>query len=123
MGAEVGGHSWRTGGDLGFELDRILEVALANVAHGAWSRPGAWNDPEYLQIGSIGDARSNGEPRPCSMTPNEQYAFVSLWSLMAVPLFFSGDMRALDPFTLNVLCNAEVIEVDQGPLGRCASVV
>lgn len=122
-GAEVGGHSWRTGGDLGFELDRIFEVALANVAHGAWSRPGAWNDPDYLQIGSIGDARSNGEPRPCSMTPNEQYAFVSLWSLMAAPLFFSGDMRALDPFTLNVLCNAEVIEVDQDPLGRCARVV
>ena len=36
---------------------------------------------------------------------------------MAAPLFFSGDMAVLDKFTLNVLCNAEVIDVDQDPLG------
>ncbi len=32
-GEEVGGHSWRTGGDLGFELNRIFEIALKNVEH------------------------------------------------------------------------------------------
>jgi alpha-galactosidase len=122
-GAEVGGHSWRTAGDLGFELDRIFEVALANCAHRQWSKPGAWNDPDYIQIGSFGDAKENGEPTPCRLTPSEQYSFVSLWSLMASPLFFSGDMRSLDAFTLNVLCNAEVIEIDQDPLGICARVV
>ena len=36
---------------------------------------------------------------------------------MAAPLFYSGDMSQLDEFTLNVLCNPEVIEVDQDPLG------
>lgn len=119
-GAEVGGHCWRTAGDLGFELDRIFDVALANIAHRAWSKPGAFNDPDYLQIGAIGDARSGGEPRPCPLTPNEQYAFMSLWCLMAAPLIYSGDMRQLDPFTLNVLCNPEVIAVDQDELGQCA---
>ena len=34
-GAEVGGHCWRTAGDLGFELDRIFEVALKNAEHRA----------------------------------------------------------------------------------------
>jgi len=43
--------------------------------------------------------------------------------LMASPLFYSGDMSRLDAFTLNVLCNPEVIEVDQDPLGQCAQVV
>ena len=42
---------------------------------------------------------------------------------MAAPLVFSGDMEKLDPFTLNVLCNAEVIEVDQDPLGRQAPII
>jgi alpha-galactosidase len=56
------------------------------------------------------------------MTPNEQYAFMSLWCLMASPLFYSGDMGKLDPFTLNVLCNPEVIDVDQDPLGQGAAV-
>ena len=48
---------------------------------------------------------------------------MSMWSLMAAPLFFSGDMGRLDPFTLNVLCNAEVIDVDQDPLGKQARIV
>jgi alpha-galactosidase len=122
-GAEVGGQSWRTAGDLGFELNRIFEVALKNAEHRKFSRPGSWNDPDYIQIGYIGDARTGGEPKPCPLTPNEQYAFMSLWCLMASPLFYSGDMSRLDEFTLNVLCNPEVIEVDQDPLGQCARVV
>lgn len=122
-GAEVGGHCWRTAGDLGFELDRIFEVALKNAEHRSWSKPGAWNDPDYIQIGFIGSAHGMGLPRPCPLTPSEQYAFMSLWCLMASPLFFSGDMGKLDEFTTNVLCNPEVIEVDQDPLGQCARVV
>jgi alpha-galactosidase len=122
-GAEVGGHCWRTAGDLGFELDRIFEVALANARHAAWSKPGAFNDPDYLQIGAIGDARTTGEPQPCGLTPNEQYSFMSLWCLMAAPLVYSGDLRQLDPFTHNVLCNPEVIAVDQDELCHSARVV
>ncbi len=48
---------------------------------------------------------------------------MSLWALMASPLFFSGDMARLDEFTLNVLCNPEVIAVNQDPLGQCARIV
>jgi len=121
-GAMVGGHCWRTAGDLGYELDRVFEVALANAEHRAWSRPGSWNDPDYIQIGSIGDARANGMPIACPLSPNEQYAFMSLWSLMAAPLFFSGDMGQLDPFTVGVLCNPEVIDIDQDPVGQSAEV-
>jgi len=119
-GAEVGGHSWRTSGDLGFELSRIFQVALANAEHRQFNGPGSWNDPDYIQIGYIGTARGMGMPQPCPLTPNEQYAFMSLWCLMAAPLFYSGDLERLDAFTLNVLCNPEVIAVNQDPLGKCA---
>jgi alpha-galactosidase len=122
-GAEIGGHCWRTAGDLGAELNRIFAVALKNAEYRQWSKPGAWNDPDYIQIGHIGDARGGGLPKPCPLTPTEQYSFMSLWSLMAAPLFYSGDMSQLDPFTLNVLCNPEVIEVNQDPLGESARVV
>ena len=40
--------------------------------------------------------------------------------MLAAPLIFSGDITRLDPFTLNVLCNDEVIDVDQDPLGKPA---
>lgn len=122
-GEEVGGHSWRTGDDLGFELNRIFDVALRNASYRKYSKPGSWNDPDYIQIGFIGAARGMGKPMPCPFTPNEQYSYMSLWCLMASPLFYSGVVKDLDDFTLNVLCNAEVIEIDQDPLGKCADVV
>jgi alpha-galactosidase len=122
-GGEVGGHCWRTSGDLGFELDRIFEVALKNSEYRAFSKPGEWNDPDYIQIGWIGNASKMGEPELTPMPAAMQYAYMSLWSLMAAPLIYSGDMSKLDEFTLNVLCNPEVIEVNQDPLGECGTVI
>ena len=122
-GAQVGGQSWRTAGDLGYELDRVFEVALKNAEHRDWQKPGAWNDPDYIQIGLIGDAPGQGQPHPCPLTPTEQYSFMSLWCLMASPLFYSGDMGKLDEFTTNVLCNPEVIDINQDTLGQCARIV
>ena len=58
-------------------------------------------------------------PMPASM----QYAYMSLWSLMAAPLIYSGDMSKLDKLTLNILCNPEVIDVNQDPLGECGLVI
>lgn len=117
-GKEVGGQCWRTAGDLGFELTQYHEVALRNAEHAAYAGPGAWNDPDYVLIGAVGDAATLGKPKPCPLTPNEQYAYMSLWCLMAAPLFYSGDMPSLDEFTLNVLCNPEVIDINQDPLGK-----
>ncbi|MGO9239769.1 MAG: putative Ig domain-containing protein [Bryobacteraceae bacterium] len=127
-GGDVGGHCWRTTGDLGLEKDTRLpgfySIAFKNAAHPDAARPGRWNDPDYILIGSVGDARHNeAPPKPSTLTPDEQYSYMSLWSLMASPLIYSGDMNHLDEFTLNVLCNAEVIEIDQDPLGRQASVI
>ena len=124
-GPKVGGHCWRTAGDLGFELDRFFAVALKNAEYGEWSKPGSWNDPDYLQIGWIGAQKGTTFTiaEPCHLSFNEQYSYMSLWCMMASPLFFSGDMTKLDEFTLNVLCNPEIIDVDQDPLGKCAQVI
>lgn len=122
-GGKIGGHCWRTSGDLGFELDRIFDVALKNCEHRGFSKPGEWNDPDYIQIGWIGNANGMGTPEKTKMPAAMQYAYMSMWSLMAAPLIYSGDMSKLDEFTLNVLCNPEVIEVNQDPLGECALVI
>ncbi len=122
-GGKVDGHCWRTSGDLGFELDRIFDVALKNSEHREYSKPGEWNDPDYIQIGYIGNANNMGIPELSPMPAAMQYAYMSLWSLMAAPLIYSGDMSKLDEFTLNVLCNPEVIEVNQDELGECGLVI
>ena len=123
-GGEVG-QCWRTTGDLGLEGEGggFYRVALSNAQHWEYARPGCWNDPDYLLIGWVGDAATMGAGRKTTLTANEQYSYMSLWCLMAAPLIFSGDMARLDPFTLNVLCNAEVIGIDQDPLGRQARII
>ena len=124
-GSEVG-QCWRTTGDLGAEADTILpgfyNIAFSNAQHWQYAKPGCWNDPDYLLIGYLGNWYS-GPDHKTTLTPNEQYSYMSLWCLMASPLIFSGDMPRLDAFTLNVLCNAETIEVDQDPLGRQARII
>ena len=127
-GAEVGGHSWRTTGDLGLEkasrLPGFYSIGFKNAEHAEFAGPGRWNDPDYILIGYVGNAHNISDPpKPTSLTQHEQYSYMSMWALTAAPLFYSGDITRLDPFTLNVLNNAEVIAVDQDPLGRQARIV
>jgi len=122
-GREVGGNSWRTAGDLGGSFEKIgialfrdgFDVYAANELH-KYGGPGAWNDPDYLLLGYLSNWKGQTVPTP--LTPNEQYTHVSLWSLVAAPLIFSGDITRLDDFTLGLLTNDEVIDVDQDPLGK-----
>ena len=125
-GGEMG-NCWRTTRDLGgtkvTNLPGFYVIGFMNAEHWENARPGGWNDPDYILIGWVDDSGQMGESRQTTLTPDEQYAFMSMWCLMAAPLIFSGDMAKLDPFTLNVLCNHEVIDVDQDVLGRQARIV
>jgi alpha-galactosidase len=122
-GRSVGGHSWRTAGDLGLTFEGIetalfkdgFDVYADNELH-RFGGPGAWNDPDYLLLGYLSNWKGATAATP--LTPNEQYTHVSLWSLVAAPLIFSGDVTRLDAFTLSLLTNDEVIDVDQDPLGK-----
>jgi alpha-galactosidase len=122
-GREVGGNSWRTAGDLGGSFEGIGQ-ALFRDGFDLYSErhldrhcgPGAWNDPDYLLLGNLSNWKGQIVPTP--LTPNEQYTQVSLWALVAAPLIFSGDIAHMDDFTIGLLTNDEIIEVDQDPLGR-----
>jgi len=117
-GAEVGGNSWRTTGDLGYTNNYWLSVSSIGFGQNGLERyagPGHWNDPDYLLLGWL---TVGGKLAPTPLTPDEQYTYVSLWSLLAAPMFFSGDMTRLDDFTLSLLTNDEVIDVNLDALGR-----
>ena len=130
-GAGTGAQSWRTTGDLGQILSPqrsylgYLEVGAINARLHEHAGPGRWNDPDYIMIGQMSDPVSDGLG-PISktfLTPNQQYQYLSMWSLMAAPLIFSGDVTRLDKFTRNVLCNREVIDVNQDALGKQAALI
>jgi len=125
-GKEVGGHSWRIGGDLGHTLTKggLYPIARKTIALRAYNGPGSWNDPDYVILGNWRSPFVKTGPLVAiQLSPNEQYTYMSLWCLMACPLFFSGDMGTLDHFTRNILCNPELIAVNQDRLGKCCEGV
>lgn len=66
------------------------------------------------------DDRGLGLGKFTNLSDDEQYTHVTLWSLQAAPLLLGCDLTHVDEFTMNLLGNDEVIEVNQDPLGRMA---
>jgi alpha-galactosidase len=125
-GKEAGGHFWRVGGDLGHTVTEggFYEIAKKTIELRDYNGPGRWNDPDYLILGKwTHPLIKDGQLKPVDLTANEQYSYFSLWAMLACPLCFSGDMEAIDDFTYNVLCNTEMISVNQDRLGLCAEPV
>lgn len=106
-------HLWRTTGDIKDSWQSINGIGFTQDQWCQYARPGHWNDPDMLVVGYVGW----GEPRKTKLTPNEQYAHISLWSLLAAPLMIGSDLTQLDEFTLNLLKNKEVLEINQDPAG------
>jgi alpha-galactosidase len=67
-----------------------------------------------LVLGKVGWGR---KMHWTQLTPWEQYTHITLWSILASPMLLGCDMAMLDPFTLSLLCNSEVLDVNQDPLG------
>ena len=117
-GREAGGNLWRTTGDLTDKWERVHRIGFQKQRGLAgYSGPGHWNDPDMLVIGKVGWGEGLRDTR---LTADEQYSHVSLWALLAAPLMIGCDLASLDEFTLNLLCNNEIIAVDQDPLGKQA---
>ena len=109
---------WRTTGDI---FDRWWCMDRIGFSQEPWRKfagPGHWNDPDMLVVGYVGWGNA---PKPTQLTPNEQYTHISLWCLHAAPLLLGCDLSQADEFTINLLTNDEVLEVDQDPLGSAAS--
>jgi alpha-galactosidase len=115
-GDEVGGNCWRTTGDITDSWSSMAGIGFAQNGHEKYAAPGRWNDPDMLVVGRVGW----GEPHPTHLTPNEQYTHISLWCLLSSPLLIGCDMTQLDEFTLSLLTNDEVLDVNQDPLGKQA---
>jgi alpha-galactosidase len=119
-GAEIGGNSWRTTGDINDSWSSMAGIGFRQNGHEKFAGPGHFNDPDMLVVGKVGWGPSL---HPTRLTPNEQYTHISLWCLLASPLLIGCDMTQLDDFTLSLLTNDEVLEVNQDPLGRQAARV
>lgn len=78
-----------------------------------WSGPNHWADADMLPLGRIGIRAEQGEDRQSGFTQDEQVTLMSLWCIFRSPLMFGGDLPSNDPFTLSLLTNREVLDVNQ----------
>jgi alpha-galactosidase len=119
-GADVGGHYWRTSGDLTDVWSNMSSVGFRQAGREKWSRPGHWTDPDMLVVGKVGWGPNIHDTR---LTPDEQITHISLWALQAAPLLIGADMTQFDTFTTALMTNHEVLEMNQDVLGRGATRV
>lgn len=116
-GTAIGGNLWRTTGDITDTWRSLSTIGFAQDTISPFAGPGHWNDPDMLVVGKVGWGPRLHASR---LTPDEQFTHISLWSLLAAPMLIGCDMSQIDAFTLSLLTNDEVLEIDQDPLGKQA---
>lgn len=113
--------AWRTTGDIRDTWESMSSIGFRQQdAWAPYCGPGHWPDADMLVVGKVGWGPKVKNTR---LTPDEQYTHISLWALLASPLLIGCDMSSLDDFTLGLLSNVEVLDVNQDPLGFHASLV
>lgn len=112
-GAEAG-NLWRTTGDIGASWGSFLAIYERNIPLAKYACPGAWNDPDMLEVG-------NG-----NLTIDENIAHFSLWCMMCAPLILGNDIRKFikadgsvdtDNKIYQILTNKTMIGINQDFLG------
>jgi alpha-galactosidase len=83
-----------------------------------WSQhvgAGHWPDCDMLPLGHIGirSVDGGGADRWTRFTKDEQITMMTLWSIFRSPLMFGGELRDNDDWTLSLLTNKEVLELNQ----------
>ena len=121
-GEMAGGSCWRTTGDIFDTWASVYGGISAQAPLWIYSKPGAWNDADMLVLGRNVWAQKKGEDAGDSrLTPNEQYTHMSMWCMVASPLMIGCNLATIDEFTLSLLTNDEVLEIDQDELGAGAA--
>lgn len=113
-------NTYRTGPDI---RDSWLSLYFSAFTLDKWSPYGGhghWLDPDMMILGNVTTGTSL---HPTRLTPDEQYSHVSIFSLLSAPLLIGCPIEQLDTFTLNLLTNDEVIEINQDPLGKSARLI
>lgn len=116
-GAEVGGNCWRTTGDIGDSWGSLSSIAFSQDGHEKHAGPGHWNDPDMLVVGKVGWGPTL---HATHLTHNEQILHITMWCLLSSPLLIGCDLADMDQFTIDILTNDEVLDVNQDPLGKPA---
>jgi alpha-galactosidase len=103
-------NAWDTGQTNGYPMG-IQNIVNVNVPLASYARPGAFNDPDMMEVGRSG------------LTDTEQRSHFALWAMMAAPLIAGNDVRSMSQATLDILRNRNLIGINQDTLGLQATQI
>jgi len=110
---ERNANMWRIADDFWDDFRSLRQMFLLLSVWGGVGHAGAWPDADMLPLGHIGLRAERGDDRTSRFTHDEAQTVMTLWSVAQSPLMFGGDLPTTDPFTLSLITNEEVLEVNQ----------
>ncbi|MCQ2506935.1 MAG: glycoside hydrolase family 27 protein [Lachnospiraceae bacterium] len=79
------------------------------------SGAGHWPDADMLPIGPI--LQDYDKANRTKFTKDEQITMMTLWSIFRSPLIIGGELTGFDEFTLSLVTNEEIIDINQNSYG------
>lgn len=115
MGTHVEQHAnqWRISDDFWDNWNALYEQFQRLHDWTPYRDSGHFPDADMLPVGMVSGGSTNAVGRPTYFTTNEQYTLMSLWAIARSPLILGADLTQMDPFTLSLLTNDEVVAVSQ----------
>ena len=101
-GADVA-DSWRTTGDIYDAWKSVKGILAENLYLSAYCHDGHYNDMDMLEVGR-------------SMSQTEDETHFGMWCIMASPLLIGCDMANIKPEALKLMCNSDLIALNQDKL-------
>lgn len=108
---------WRLTGDFWDQREKVREMFRKCEMWYKFTSEGCWPDCDMLPFGHlrVGDARDDSYTR---FSKEDQYTVMNLWSIFRSPLIFGGHMPDNDEFTLSLLTNQDIIDINQHSSGN-----
>lgn len=106
---------WRISGDFWDRWDKFLNMFSLCEKWYPYVKDGSFPDCDILPLGKLCiDGSYMGDMgRDSGFTKEEQKTMMTLWAVFRSPLFFGGELRLTDNYTLSLVTNPEVINVNQ----------
>lgn len=106
---------WRISGDFWDRWDKLLNMFSLCEKWYPYVKDGSFPDCDILPLGKLCiDGSYMGDMgRDSGFTKDEQKTMMTLWAVFRSPLFFGGELRLTDNYTLSLVTNPEVINVNQ----------
>ncbi len=117
---KMNANMWRVSGDFWDRSDALLRMFTLCEQWYPHVGPGCWPDCDMLPLGTLQLTETDPRyrARKTRFTENEQRTVINLWCMFRSPLMFGGELTLLDDFTLSLITNRELLEINQFSSGN-----